>query len=204
MPFRIEVTARPGIPDTRGRAAASGIRNFLGVEVRKARVRRIFLVDAPLSDAEIETVRREFTDPVVEESRVGASPLGAARWCVRVGLPAGRDGQRRPYRPHRHRGHPGAAPACRILGPHRLRVSPRGRRPGPRHRGADRARTARQRGHRDARGVQPRRLGHGGGEDRHPATRRRRRARSRRSGAPRRRRRPGTNQPRPSPLAVAG
>ena len=70
MPFRIEVNARPGIPDTRGRAAASGIRNFLGVEVKTARVRRIFLVDATLSDAEIETVRREFTDPVVEESRV--------------------------------------------------------------------------------------------------------------------------------------
>ena len=89
MPFRLEVIARPKVRDTRGLAAAAGIRSFLGIEVKAVRVRRIFLVDAPLSDAEIDRVREEFTDPVVEASRVGASSLGAAHWCVRVGYRPG-------------------------------------------------------------------------------------------------------------------
>lgn len=79
---RIEVSAAPGHADPIGEAvrrdaAASG------VKLASARATHVYLVQSdpgePLSAAQVERVRSALlTDPVVERSRVGASPVGGA------------------------------------------------------------------------------------------------------------------------------
>ena len=89
MVHRIEIGYKPGVKDARGDGTAQGIRTFLGLAVDGVRTRTVFKIDAGLSAAEAETVRRELTDPVVEESalgRLGAPPFD---WLITVGYKPG-------------------------------------------------------------------------------------------------------------------
>ncbi len=89
MPFRIEVSYKPGFPDPRGLAVARAIRSFLDLSVESVRTRRVYFVDAPVSPEEIQRVREEITDPILESSIVGASAAANARWVLRVGFRPG-------------------------------------------------------------------------------------------------------------------
>ncbi|MFW6164441.1 MAG: phosphoribosylformylglycinamidine synthase, partial [Planctomycetota bacterium] len=89
MVHRIEIGVRSGVRDARGEGAAEGVRTFLGLPVEGVRTRTVYKLDAELSDAEVEAVRAELTDPVIEESAVGRLDAGAFDWLVTVGFKPG-------------------------------------------------------------------------------------------------------------------
>ncbi|MCU0723503.1 MAG: AIR synthase-related protein, partial [Planctomycetes bacterium] len=86
MVHRIEIAPKPGLRDPRGDAARDAIRGFLGIPVAEVRTRDVYKVDAPLSPGEVEAVRAEFTDPVIQESSAGRHPPEPFDWLVLVGF----------------------------------------------------------------------------------------------------------------------
>jgi phosphoribosylformylglycinamidine synthase len=89
MVHRIEISLKDGILDARGISVLGGIRSFLGLPVESVRVRDVFKIDAELQADEIERVRREFTDPVIQESALGILPASGYDWVVVVGFNPG-------------------------------------------------------------------------------------------------------------------
>ncbi|MFP4058008.1 MAG: AIR synthase-related protein [Candidatus Brocadiia bacterium] len=89
MVHRIEIGTLPGVKDARGDGAAEGIRTFLGLPVDAVRTRTVYKIDAELSEAEVEAVREEFTDPVIEHSALGRLDAPPFHWLITVGFKPG-------------------------------------------------------------------------------------------------------------------
>jgi len=89
MVSRIEIGYKPGVQDARGRACRESIRTFLKLPVQEVWTRDIYKVDATLSSQELDRVRQEFTDPVVQESAVGRLATADFDWLVTVGFRPG-------------------------------------------------------------------------------------------------------------------
>ncbi len=87
--YRFEVALKPHVSDARGEAAAAGIRNFLGLPVDAVRTRSVYKVAARLSPDEADRVRREFTDPVTQDSSMGRHPAPECDWVITVGFQPG-------------------------------------------------------------------------------------------------------------------
>lgn len=89
MIHRLEIAYKPGIVDTRGRRAATGIREFLKLPVDEVTTRSVFKIEADLTPDEVEQVRLEFTDPVIQESSLGRHPAGGFDWVLTIGFVPG-------------------------------------------------------------------------------------------------------------------
>ena len=90
MVNRIVIGTKPGVKDARGDGAVGSIRTFLGLAVDAARTRTVYKIHAPLSAAEVEMVREELTDPVIELSAVGRLEADAPfDWLLTTGFRPG-------------------------------------------------------------------------------------------------------------------
>ncbi len=89
LAYRIEIGYKPGVVDARGRSACEGIRTFLKLTVADAWTRDVFKIDASLSPNELERVRQEFTDPVIQHSAIGKLDSGPFDWVLTVGFRPG-------------------------------------------------------------------------------------------------------------------
>ena len=89
MVHRIEIGCKPGVKDARGDGAAESIRTFLGLPVLSVRTRSVYKIHANLSPAEVERIREEFTDPVIERSAVGRLDAPPFHWLLTIGFRPG-------------------------------------------------------------------------------------------------------------------
>jgi phosphoribosylformylglycinamidine synthase len=89
MVHRIEIGYKPGVRDARGEGVAESIRTFLGLPVEAVQTRSVFKIHASLTPAEVETIRQEFTDPVIEKSAVGRLDAPPFHWLLTVGYKPG-------------------------------------------------------------------------------------------------------------------
>ena len=89
MVHRIEIGSKPGVKDARGDGAAAGIRTFLGLPVEAIRTRAVYKILAELTANEVETVREEFADPVIEDSAVGRLDAPPFDWLLTIGFGPG-------------------------------------------------------------------------------------------------------------------
>ena len=89
MVSRIEIGYRPGVRDARGRGVCENIRTFLNLPTEEVRTRDVFKIDANLSADEVEKVRREFTDPVIQHSALGRLEAEGFDWLITVGFRPG-------------------------------------------------------------------------------------------------------------------
>jgi phosphoribosylformylglycinamidine synthase len=71
MIHRIEIAIRKGLPDPRGKHVAARVRDFLDIPVDAVRTRDVYHLEADLSEDELATVVREFTDPVLNVGAAG-------------------------------------------------------------------------------------------------------------------------------------
>lgn len=89
-PSRIEFALRPGVIDARGRGVAQSIKAHLGLPVSDVATADIFTFDVAMSDAELQSVRRELTDPVIQ---ISGSPRVTTSepfdWLIIVGFKPG-------------------------------------------------------------------------------------------------------------------
>ncbi len=90
MAYRLEIGPRPGASDTRGALASRQALTALGLRLAAIHTRAVYIIDAVLTATEQETVRREFTDAVVEISAVGRlAPPRRFDWLIEVGFKPG-------------------------------------------------------------------------------------------------------------------
>ena len=86
MTFRFEIALKPHVRDARGEGVAASIRNFLKLDVESVRTRDVYKIAASISEEEADAVRREFTDPVTQESSMGRHPAEGFDWMLTVGF----------------------------------------------------------------------------------------------------------------------
>jgi len=89
MVHRIEIGYRPGVRDARGDGAAQSVRTFLGLPVESVQTRTVFKIHAGLSPTEVEAIRKELTDPVIEKSAVGRLDAPPFHWLLTIGFKPG-------------------------------------------------------------------------------------------------------------------
>ena len=90
MYYRLEISARPGEADPRGRHLVAQARDFLHVAADDAWTRDVFslFVDCPLTKA--EEILAAFTNPVIQQGAVGVSKPGVNwDWLIVVGFRPG-------------------------------------------------------------------------------------------------------------------
>jgi len=85
MVHRIEIDHKPNVRDAHGEGVAESIRTFLKLDVESVRTRKVFKVSADLAPTEVELIRRELTDPVIERSAVGRLDAAPFHWLLTIG-----------------------------------------------------------------------------------------------------------------------
>ncbi len=101
MALRIEIGLKDNVRDARGSAVVNAARQALNLRLQKVLTRTVYKIDAKLSAAEAESVRRQFHDPVIETAAIGrlAAPTGCD-WVIEIGFKPGvtdNVGRTRPY-----------------------------------------------------------------------------------------------------------
>ena len=89
-PHRLELGLKPGVTDARGEHVAHAMATHLGLAGARVRTHEIFTLDVALTAEEVEQVRAEFTDPVIQLS--GSPRLAHAEpfdWMIVVGYKPG-------------------------------------------------------------------------------------------------------------------
>jgi phosphoribosylformylglycinamidine synthase II len=72
---RVEVSAKPSLPDPRGEALKADIRDLGIGTVRQIRVSDVYLLEGTLNQKELETICRQLlADPVVQDYSIGEAP----------------------------------------------------------------------------------------------------------------------------------
>src|ERR1035437_5246704 len=89
MTYRIEIGLKRGVPDARGRGAPARSTSALRLAVKSIQTRTIYQLDARLSRAELEAVRKAFTDPVIEIAAIGRLRPPPFDWLIEVGFKPG-------------------------------------------------------------------------------------------------------------------
>lgn len=92
MAHRIEVRLKPGVADALGEKVARRIREDLGLDVKQVQTVDVYTIDRRFNNEQLLQIAKEaFTDPVIQESFVGA-PAAADRvwdWLLEVGFRPG-------------------------------------------------------------------------------------------------------------------
>jgi phosphoribosylformylglycinamidine synthase len=88
-PSRIEIALKSGVPDARGNGVTHAIRTHLGLKVRRVTTRDIYTFDVDLTPEQLEKIRQEFTDPVIQVSAAGRLVAEPFDWLIVVGFKPG-------------------------------------------------------------------------------------------------------------------
>jgi phosphoribosylformylglycinamidine synthase II len=76
--FRVEVSVKSGLPDPRGKALLTDIRDLGIATVNQVRVSNVYLLEGELSRKKVSRISQELlADPVVEQYSIGEAPLAA-------------------------------------------------------------------------------------------------------------------------------
>ena len=90
MPYRIEIAGRQGVRDARGHDIAKRSRRYLGLNVQHCETRDIYKIDAALTQKEVQSLRKAFTDPVVSLSSIGRHrPPARFDWLIEIAFRPG-------------------------------------------------------------------------------------------------------------------
>ena len=76
--YRLEIEARPGLPDALGAVTQQQLQAFLGLAPTRVRTRKIYHLDLAIEAAEAERVAAVLIDPIAEIGVVGLLPDGDA------------------------------------------------------------------------------------------------------------------------------
>jgi phosphoribosylformylglycinamidine synthase II len=87
--YRLEIASKESLPDPLGEHVTKQAKTFLSLSVRSVRTVRVLKVDADISAETAETLRQALTDPVSEQSALGALPLPPCDWVVTIGFKPG-------------------------------------------------------------------------------------------------------------------
>ncbi len=85
MTQRIEVGIRVDVDDPKGRLAAQGAKDFLGITVKTIRTRTVFKLSCDISSQELNLVCQALSDPIVEESSTGRLARIPCDWVISIG-----------------------------------------------------------------------------------------------------------------------
>ena len=88
-PARIEFALKSSVPDARGNGVAHAIRTHLGLEVSRVVTRDVYTFDTDLNAGELEHIRQEFTDPVIQISAIDRLVAEPFDWLLLVGFKPG-------------------------------------------------------------------------------------------------------------------
>ncbi len=90
MVHRIEIGPKPGVNDARGNGVVENVCAFLHMDVTGCRTRGVFNVHAELSPNEVERIREELTDPVIQHSAIGRlTQEEPFDWLITIGFRPG-------------------------------------------------------------------------------------------------------------------
>jgi phosphoribosylformylglycinamidine synthase subunit PurSL len=89
MPYRIEIAQRSELPDAEGLSVRQKAADYFGIKVDAIRTIHVLTLDAALSEAQVQAVRKEiFTNPVTQISSLAPLELDFD-WCIWVGFRPG-------------------------------------------------------------------------------------------------------------------
>ena len=89
MIHRLEIATRRGLRDAKGDHVARRVRSFLDIPVTSVRTRDVYHVEADVSETEATQIVHEFTDPVLQEGKVGKIEDGPFDVGIRVAFKPG-------------------------------------------------------------------------------------------------------------------
>jgi phosphoribosylformylglycinamidine synthase len=89
MATRIEIGPKPGVPDPRGAGVAHRARAYLRAAVTSCVTRDVFLIDAPLNDADVDAIAAAISDPVTQDRARDRLPPPPFDWLVEVSFKPG-------------------------------------------------------------------------------------------------------------------
>lgn len=90
MSQRIEIGLKEKVRDARGESIVAKARQTLGMRLQSAQTRTVYKIDAEVSDAEVESIRHFFCDPVIEVAAVGRLPGPANfEWLIEIAYKPG-------------------------------------------------------------------------------------------------------------------
>ncbi|MGD9210704.1 MAG: phosphoribosylformylglycinamidine synthase, partial [Desulfobacteraceae bacterium] len=89
MPYRIEITLNPELPDAEGEGVCRKAKNYFGISVQEIRTVHILTIDAALDLPQIEVARKQiFTNPVTQISSLDPLVIDFD-WIIWVGYRPG-------------------------------------------------------------------------------------------------------------------
>ena len=88
-PSRIEIALKSSVPDSRGAGVAHAIRTHLGLKVSRVTTRDVYTFDVDLDPEQLERIRQEFTDPVIQVSAVDRLVAEPFDWLLLIGFKPG-------------------------------------------------------------------------------------------------------------------
>ncbi|MBT7086406.1 MAG: phosphoribosylformylglycinamidine synthase [Desulfobacterales bacterium] len=89
MPYRLEITLRPGLLDAEGDGICRKARDYFGIEISSIRTIHVVTIDANITSDQVEIIRNEiFTNPVTQVSSIEPLPV-EFDWTIWVGFRAG-------------------------------------------------------------------------------------------------------------------
>jgi phosphoribosylformylglycinamidine synthase subunit PurSL len=74
--YRLEIEARPGLPDALGAVTQKQLQAFLKLTPERVRSRKVYLLDLDIDAAEAERIAAALVDPIAEIGAVGLLPDG--------------------------------------------------------------------------------------------------------------------------------
>ncbi len=90
MPIRIEIGLKDGVYDVRAEKLKKKAYQLFNINLDEVWSRTVYKIDAVLSDAEIDEIKSEFADSVIEVAAIDRLPLpDASNWVIEVGFKPG-------------------------------------------------------------------------------------------------------------------
>ena len=90
MAHRIEIALKRGLPDPRGRKVVERARHLCNLPVEACETRDVYKIDTFLKKAQLQAIRKAFTDPVTSLSSIGRHRAPPRfDWLVEVGFKPG-------------------------------------------------------------------------------------------------------------------
>jgi phosphoribosylformylglycinamidine synthase subunit PurSL len=72
--YRLEIEARPGLPDALGAVTQKQLRSWLGLVPERVRTRKVYLLDLEITEVEADRVAAAIVDPIAEIGALGMLP----------------------------------------------------------------------------------------------------------------------------------
>src|SRR3989338_340107 len=85
MPARLEITIKPNVRDVVAEQLRVRVKDELGLNLQFAHFVECYNIDAELSEQEIETLKKSFTDSIIQECHHN-NPANVDMWRIEIGL----------------------------------------------------------------------------------------------------------------------